>query len=153
MWSWEGTVTPGCLEESTRCLEQHWFMKQWGVLASCSKKVQLLKWVKRIITDSAISFSASLSNRGVGWRPRRTVIFASWDAEEFGLLGSTEWAEVAQKQSWIQAYWHVDALTELHQSQQDNARLLQERAVAYINADSGIEGEQKRSWLCSLSQK
>lgn len=29
-----------------------------------------------------------------GWRPRRTVIFASWDAEEFGLLGSTEWAEV-----------------------------------------------------------
>uniref|UniRef100_A0A3Q2Z2J9 glutamate carboxypeptidase II n=1 Tax=Hippocampus comes TaxID=109280 RepID=A0A3Q2Z2J9_HIPCM len=50
-----------------------------------------------------------------GWRPRRTIIFASWDAEEFGLLGSTEWAE-------------------------DNAKLLQERAVAYINADSGIEG-------------
>ncbi|XP_046892250.1 N-acetylated-alpha-linked acidic dipeptidase 2 [Hypomesus transpacificus] len=50
-----------------------------------------------------------------GWRPRRTVVFASWDAEEFGLLGSTEWAE-------------------------DNAKLLQERAVAYINADSAIEG-------------
>ncbi|XP_044059465.1 N-acetylated-alpha-linked acidic dipeptidase 2 isoform X3 [Siniperca chuatsi] len=50
-----------------------------------------------------------------GWRPRRTMIFASWDAEEFGLLGSTEWAE-------------------------DNAKLLQERAVAYINADSAIEG-------------
>uniref|UniRef100_A0A8C1TN47 Aminopeptidase NAALADL1 n=1 Tax=Cyprinus carpio TaxID=7962 RepID=A0A8C1TN47_CYPCA len=30
-----------------------------------------------------------------GWRPRRTLIFASWDAEEFGLLGSTEWAEVS----------------------------------------------------------
>ncbi|OXB69743.1 UNVERIFIED_CONTAM: hypothetical protein H355_005519 [Colinus virginianus] len=29
-----------------------------------------------------------------GWRPKRTIIFASWDAEEFGLLGSTEWAEV-----------------------------------------------------------
>ncbi|XP_010149172.1 PREDICTED: N-acetylated-alpha-linked acidic dipeptidase 2-like [Eurypyga helias] len=50
-----------------------------------------------------------------GWRPRRTIIFASWDAEEFGLLGSTEWAE-------------------------ENARVLQERAVAYINADSSIEG-------------
>uniref|UniRef100_A0A671VCV5 glutamate carboxypeptidase II n=1 Tax=Sparus aurata TaxID=8175 RepID=A0A671VCV5_SPAAU len=50
-----------------------------------------------------------------GWRPRRTIVFASWDAEEFGLLGSTEWAE-------------------------DNAKLLQERAVAYINADSAIEG-------------
>uniref|UniRef100_A0A4W5NUP2 Aminopeptidase NAALADL1 n=1 Tax=Hucho hucho TaxID=62062 RepID=A0A4W5NUP2_9TELE len=51
-----------------------------------------------------------------GWRPRRTIVFASWDAEEFGLLGSTEWAE-------------------------ENAKVLQERAVAYINADSAIEGE------------
>ncbi|XP_073868716.1 glutamate carboxypeptidase 2 isoform X3 [Macaca fascicularis] len=49
-----------------------------------------------------------------GWRPRRTILFASWDAEEFGLLGSTEWAE-------------------------ENSRLLQERGVAYINADSSIE--------------
>ena len=29
-----------------------------------------------------------------GWRPRRTVIFASWGAEEYGLIGSTEWVEV-----------------------------------------------------------
>ncbi|XP_059873191.1 glutamate carboxypeptidase 2 isoform X2 [Delphinus delphis] len=50
-----------------------------------------------------------------GWRPRRTILFASWDAEEFGLLGSTEWAE-------------------------ENSRLLQVRGVAYINADSSIEG-------------
>ncbi|XP_009581132.1 PREDICTED: N-acetylated-alpha-linked acidic dipeptidase 2-like [Fulmarus glacialis] len=50
-----------------------------------------------------------------GWKPKRTIIFASWDAEEFGLLGSTEWAE-------------------------ENARVLQERAVAYINTDSSIEG-------------
>ncbi|XP_062983240.1 putative N-acetylated-alpha-linked acidic dipeptidase isoform X1 [Elgaria multicarinata webbii] len=50
-----------------------------------------------------------------GWRPRRTVIFASWDAEEFGLIGSTEWAE-------------------------ENVKILQERGVAYINADSSIEG-------------
>ncbi|XP_041437040.1 N-acetylated alpha-linked acidic dipeptidase 2 L homeolog isoform X2 [Xenopus laevis] len=50
-----------------------------------------------------------------GWRPRRTIIFASWDAEEFGLLGSTEWAE-------------------------ENAKILHERAVAYINSDSSLEG-------------
>ncbi|HZY63406.1 MAG TPA: M28 family metallopeptidase [Edaphobacter sp.] len=28
-----------------------------------------------------------------GWRPKRGIIFASWDAEEEGLIGSTEWAE------------------------------------------------------------
>jgi N-acetylated-alpha-linked acidic dipeptidase len=28
-----------------------------------------------------------------GWRPARTIIFAGWDGEEWGLLGSTEWAE------------------------------------------------------------
>lgn len=28
-----------------------------------------------------------------GWKPKRTVIFASWDGEEEGLMGSTEWAE------------------------------------------------------------
>ncbi|XP_058162148.1 N-acetylated-alpha-linked acidic dipeptidase 2 isoform X2 [Dasypus novemcinctus] len=54
-----------------------------------------------------------LMNRG--WRPRRTIIFASWDAEEFGLLGSTEWAE-------------------------ENAKTLQERSIAYVNSDSAIEG-------------
>src|SRR5262249_41629345 len=28
-----------------------------------------------------------------GWRPRRTIVYASWDGEEAGTLGSTEWAE------------------------------------------------------------
>jgi N-acetylated-alpha-linked acidic dipeptidase len=28
-----------------------------------------------------------------GMRPRRTIIFATWDAEEWGLIGSTEWGE------------------------------------------------------------
>jgi len=32
-----------------------------------------------------------------GWRPKRTLIFASWDAEEEGLIGSTEWAEQNEK--------------------------------------------------------
>ncbi|XP_006628182.2 N-acetylated-alpha-linked acidic dipeptidase 2 [Lepisosteus oculatus] len=61
-----------------------------------------------------------------GWRPRRSIIFASWDAEEFGLLGSTEWAE-------------------------ENAKLLQERGVAYINADSAIEGNYTLRVDCTPS--
>jgi N-acetylated-alpha-linked acidic dipeptidase len=28
-----------------------------------------------------------------GWRPRRTVVFASWAAGEMGAVGSTEWVE------------------------------------------------------------
>jgi N-acetylated-alpha-linked acidic dipeptidase len=46
-----------------------------------------------------------------GWRPRRTLIFASWDAEEFTLTGSTEWGEMeAQKlQAGALAYLNVDS--------------------------------------------
>jgi len=29
-----------------------------------------------------------------GWKPRRTIVFCSWGAEEHGLIGSTEWVEV-----------------------------------------------------------
>jgi N-acetylated-alpha-linked acidic dipeptidase len=56
-----------------------------------------------------------------GWRPKRTIIYASWDGEEPGLLGSTEWAEA-----------HADSLAT--------------HAVAYLNTDSngrgylGVEG-------------
>ena len=53
--------------------------------------------------------------RDQGWKPRRTIVWCSWDAEEYGLLGSTEWAE-----------------------QHDN--LLRARAVTYINLDSAVSG-------------
>jgi N-acetylated-alpha-linked acidic dipeptidase len=49
-----------------------------------------------------------------GWRPRRTIIFGSWDAEEEGLIGSTEWAEE-----------HAAQLA---------------HAVAYFNTDVGVAG-------------
>ncbi|KAM9650253.1 LOW QUALITY PROTEIN: N-acetylated-alpha-linked acidic dipeptidase 2-like [Trichechus inunguis] len=64
-----------------------------------------------VLQEIVQSFGKLLSR---GWRPRRTIIFAS-NAEEFGLQGSTEWAE-------------------------ENAETLQERSVAYINSDSSIEG-------------
>lgn len=50
-----------------------------------------------------------------GWRPKRTVIYAAWDAEEEGLLGSTEWAEL-------------------------HAEELRQKAVVYINTDSNGRG-------------
>jgi N-acetylated-alpha-linked acidic dipeptidase len=50
-----------------------------------------------------------------GWRPKRTIIYCSWDGEEEGLLGSTEWAEA-----------HADEL--------------RQHAVAYINSDTNGRG-------------
>ena len=50
-----------------------------------------------------------------GWKPKRTIILASWDGEESGLLGSTEWAEK-----------HADELAK--------------KAVVYINSDSTGKG-------------
>ena len=49
-----------------------------------------------------------------GWRPRRTIVFCSWDAEEEGLIGSTEWVE-----------------------QQGHAL---DHAVAYFNMDEAASG-------------
>jgi N-acetylated-alpha-linked acidic dipeptidase len=50
-----------------------------------------------------------------GFRPRRTVILASWDAEEFTLTGSTEWGE-------------------------ENGERLRKNLVAYINVDTAGAG-------------
>jgi N-acetylated-alpha-linked acidic dipeptidase len=50
-----------------------------------------------------------------GWRPQRTLVYASWDGEEPGLLGSTEWAET-------------------------HAAELQQKAVLYLNSDTNGRG-------------
>jgi N-acetylated-alpha-linked acidic dipeptidase len=50
-----------------------------------------------------------------GWRPRRTLVYASWDGEEPGLLGSTEWVEA-------------------------HARELEAKAVLYVNSDTNGRG-------------
>jgi len=44
-----------------------------------------------------------------GWHPKRTIVFCSWDAEEEGLIGSTEWVEQHMTQlSNAVAYFNVD---------------------------------------------
>lgn len=48
-----------------------------------------------------------------GWKPLRTIVFASWDGEEYGLIGSTEWVE--EYLPWLAkanvAYVNVDVAT------------------------------------------
>ena len=44
-----------------------------------------------------------------GWKPKRTLTFASWDAEEPGLIGSTEWAEDhAAELARADGYFNID---------------------------------------------
>ncbi|XP_064600785.1 uncharacterized protein LOC135466961 [Liolophura sinensis] len=50
-----------------------------------------------------------------GWKPRRSILICSWGAEEYGLIGSTEWVE-----QYIKS--------------------LGERAVAYLNVDISVQG-------------
>jgi N-acetylated-alpha-linked acidic dipeptidase len=44
-----------------------------------------------------------------GWKPKRTIVIGSWDAEEEGLIGSTEWGEDhAQELASAAAYFNMD---------------------------------------------
>ena len=43
-----------------------------------------------VLNEVIRSFGEALK---LGWKPLRTVVFASWDGEEYGLVGSTEWVE------------------------------------------------------------
>lgn len=49
--------------------------------------------------------------RATGWKPRRTILLAAWDGEEWGLLGSTEWVEkhMAELQSGGVFYLNSDS--------------------------------------------
>lgn len=59
------------------------------------------------------SFGAAVK---AGWKPLRTIVFASWDGEEYGLIGSTEWVE--EYLPWLSG-----------------------SAVAYLNVDVGTKGQ------------
>jgi N-acetylated-alpha-linked acidic dipeptidase len=77
-------------------------------------------WVYGAVDPNSGTAAMLESARGIGellktgWKPERTIIFGSWDAEEEGLIGSTEWAE-------------------------DNAAQLA-HATAYFNTDVGVAG-------------
>lgn len=69
-----------------------------------------------------------------GWKPKRTLVYCAWDAEEPGLIGSTEWLE-------------------------DHIKELQQKAVVYINSDTngrgflGVEGSHALETLMTEISK
>ncbi|MDE3104528.1 MAG: M28 family metallopeptidase [Acidobacteriota bacterium] len=90
-------------------------------------------WVYGAVDPSSGTAAMLEAARGVGqllhlgWRPRRSIVFASWDAEEEGLIGSTEWAEQ-------------------HAAQMGNT-------IAYLNTDTTVQGKEfAAAAVPSLSQ-
>ncbi|MBI4474992.1 MAG: M28 family peptidase [Acidobacteria bacterium] len=65
-----------------------------------------------VMIETARALSAAMKT---GWRPRRTILLCNWDGEEYGLVGSTEWAEEHEEE-------------------------LQRKTVAYLNLDSAVTG-------------
>jgi N-acetylated-alpha-linked acidic dipeptidase len=75
---------------------------------------------------AVLEAARSLSElRKSGWKPKRTIKLALWDAEEFGLVGSTEWVEK-------------------HEAE------LKEKLVVYFNSDTNGKGEFTASGSPSL---
>lgn len=78
-------------------------------------------WVFGAVDPNSGTASMLETARGIGkllekgWKPNRTIVFCSWDGEEYGLIGSTEWGE-------------------------QNAEELKKDAVAYINVDAPVSG-------------
>ncbi|PGH09290.1 glutamate carboxypeptidase II [Blastomyces parvus] len=63
-----------------------------------------------------------------GWKPLRTIVFASWDGEEYGLIGSTEWVE-------------------------ENLTWLSKSIVAYLNVDVAASGRHFKASASPLLNK
>ena len=103
----------------------------WNVVARIDGKEEKDRWIVMGNHRDAWVFGAVDPNSGTsamlemargfgellkqGWQPKRTIILCSWDAEEYGLIGSTEWVE-------------------------ENAADLREKAVAYLNVDVAVSG-------------
>lgn len=62
-----------------------------------------------------------------GWRPLRSIYFASWDAEEYNIIGSTEYVE-------------------------DHIEDIRDNAIAYLNVDVGVVGDKFRALGSPLFQ-
>ena len=105
--------------------------KIWNVVARIDGSEQKDRWIVMGNHRDAWVFGAVDPNSGTsamlevargfgellkqGWTPKRTIFLCSWDAEEYGLIGSTEWAE-------------------------EYATDLREKAVAYLNVDVAVAG-------------
>ena len=113
-------------------VKSDWSMKTlYDVVATLKGSTEPDRWIVRGNHHDAWVFGASdpLSGQvallseakalgalwAQGWRPKRTIVYTSWDGEEPGLIGSTEWAE-------------------------EHAAELKAKAIVYVNTDNNGRG-------------
>jgi N-acetylated-alpha-linked acidic dipeptidase len=124
-------VGPGPAEVQFTTAQEYKVRPVWNVIAKIRGEVDPDRWVLVGNHRDAWVYGAVDPGSGTaatlemcralgsavknGWKPRRTLVYASWDAEEYGLVGSTEWVE-------------------------DHAEELDERAVMLLNVDSAVSG-------------
>jgi N-acetylated-alpha-linked acidic dipeptidase len=122
---------PGPVEVSFGIRMVYQIRTIWNVIAKLKGEVEPDRWVMVGNHRDAWVYGAVDPSSGTaatmemcralgdavkkGWKPRRTLVYASWDAEEYGLVGSTEWAE-------------------------DHDKELDTKAVLLLNVDSAVSG-------------
>jgi len=112
---WQGAlpftyhVGPGPVRVKMHLKQDYQFRTIWDVIGKVKGSESPDEWVVAGNHRDAWVYGACDPNSGTaamleavhglgellksGWRPKRTIVFGSWDAEEEGLIGSTEWGE------------------------------------------------------------
>ena len=134
--SWQGAlpftyhVGPGPARVKIHLRQDYQYRTIWDVIGKIPGSQSPEQWVVAGNHRDAWVYGAVDPNSGTaamleavhglgeliksGWHPRRTIVFGSWDAEEEGLIGSTEWVEQHEKEL--------------------------ENAVVYFNMDVAVSG-------------
>ena len=126
-------VGPGPAEVHFRVEMDYQVRPIWNVIATIRGEVEPDKWVMIGNHRDAWVYGAVDPGSGTaatlemcraigsaakqGWKPRRTLVYASWDAEEYGLVGSTEWCDQHREE-------------------------ISEKAVMLLNVDSAVSGPE-----------
>ena len=126
-------VGPGPAEVQMQVLMDYQLRPIWNVIARLEGAVEPERWVIVSNHRDAWAYGAVDPSSGTattlevcralgeaakaGWKPRRTLVYASWDAEEYGLVGSTEWGE-------------------------EMADSLKRKAVMLLNVDAAVGGRE-----------
>jgi N-acetylated-alpha-linked acidic dipeptidase len=128
---WQGAlpftyhVGPGPVRVKMHLKQDYQFRTIWDVIGRVAGSPSSQNWVIAGNHRDAWVYGAVDPNSGTaamlesvhgigellktGWKPKRTMVFASWDAEEEGLIGSTEWGEQHEAElAQAAAYFNVD---------------------------------------------